>query len=90
MDGLPADAPPTYDQHTNGVPMADNRTLTDADVAAIAEQVKHLIMEDLQIETGRTVWMWAKRIVIGVLLYIVLVGSGLDKHVSPTIIQAAK
>lgn len=85
VDGLPADAPPTNTiKESNGVVMADNRTLTDDDVAAIAEQVKHLIMEDLQIETGKTVWMWAKRIVIGVMLYVVLVGSGLDKHVPAT------
>lgn len=61
--------------------MPGNRTLTEEDVAAIAEQVKALILEELQLETGKTVWTWVKRVVIGTLIYVALIGAGVDKHV---------
>ena len=58
-----------------------HRTLTEEDVAAIAEQVKVLILEELQLETGKTVWTWFKRVAIGTLIYVALIGAGVDKHV---------
>ena len=68
--------------------MSNERTLTDADVEAIALKVKDLIMRDLQLETGKTVWTWIKRVVIAMLVYAALVGAGVDKHIAPTFIGA--
>jgi len=65
-----------------------HRTLTEEDVAAIAEQVKVLILEELQLETGKTVWTWIKRVLIGTLIYAALVGAGVDKHVPPSFLGA--
>ncbi len=54
--------------------MSDERTLTDADVAAIVEKLKGELVNDFYGEVGRDVWSWVKKAVIGLVLLLAIYG----------------
>lgn len=66
-----------------------SRTLSDEDVKAIAEQVKLLLIEEFQLETGKTMWTWAKRLVLAVLAWFAVLGMHIDRPVVEAIFKGA-
>ena len=52
----------------------DDRLLTDADVKAIADELKKGLLKDFQLEVGRGVIYWAKRLAVLILLLLAVYG----------------
>lgn len=62
--------------------MSDDRNLTDADVKAVAEEVRRGLIEELHLEVGKGVIGWIKKVVTAALivaalyLYSIVNGKG--------------
>lgn len=56
------------------------RTLTDADVAAIADALQKRVAENFYRDLGRGVWGFAKKAIVVILLTIAAYGVGRSTH----------
>ena len=54
--------------------MTDGRKLSDADVRAIANELKAGLLKDFQMEVGKGVIFWAKRVTVLLLIILALYG----------------
>jgi len=63
----------------------EERLLTDADVKAIAKELKAGLLRDLYLEAGKGVVFWARRVVVLMLLVLAVYGVlAANKALIPT------
>lgn len=65
-----------------------NRSLTDADAKAIATELKKQLFKDLQLEVGRGVIFWAKRVFVLILLILAIYGAFGDRPFVQSIVSS--
>lgn len=80
----------TVTQSTGAQVSNRDRSLTDADVAAIVALLKSELVEDFYGEVGRGVWSWIKRAIIGLLIILAVYGMANKGHPFSIIEQVPK